>query len=112
MLTVVEIVLSKLKLSTTNIDIDLAIEEIGQKIHNFCNIPQSEQIPAELNFTYANMVVGLVTYSSPDILQKDITNIKMGDTSYTFDLTSKQKHIDNLILNYEDDLIKYRRIRR
>lgn len=111
-MTVNEIVLSKLKLSTTNNDIDLAIEEIGQKIYNFCNIPFTEELPKELNFTYANMVVGLVSYSSPNILQKDITNIKMGDTSYTFDLASKQKFIDNLILNYEDDLTKYRKIRR
>lgn len=111
-MTVKEIVLSKLKLSTSTIDIDIAIDEVGQKIRNYCNIPDIEEIPTGLNFTYSNMVVGLIGYASPNMLQKDVTNIKMGDTSYTFDLTSKQKFIDNLILNYEDDLTKYRKVRR
>lgn len=106
-----DIVLSKLKLSTITPDISIAIIEIETKIRNFCNIPADEQLPAELTFTHANMVVDLVKNESNSIENQNIKSISMGETSYTFDTSSKDK-IAKLILNYESDLKKFRRLKK
>lgn len=110
-MTIQEIVLKKLKLSEITPDIEMAIEEIGQKIHNICNIPLSSLLPEELNFTYANMVVELFNYESPDVLIEDkIKAVTMGKVSYDFETASK--HIDSIITDYYSDLLKFRRLKK
>lgn len=110
-MTVKEIVLSKLKLSTTTPDIELAIEEIGTQIHNICNIPVLEALPNELNFTYANMVVELFKYDNQTSEESDkIKSVTMGKVSYDFEIASK--HIDSVIRDYQSDLLKFRRIKK
>lgn len=110
-MTVQEIVLSKLKLSTITIDIEMAIEEIETKIRNYCNISEGEQLPKGLIFTQANMVVDLIKNDSPDIADKTVKSVSMGDTSYTFDISNKNS-IEKITLNYEADLKAYRRLRK
>lgn len=110
-MTVQEIVLSKLKLSTITMDIEMAIEEIEIKIRNYCNIPSEDQIPQGLIFTHANMVIDLIKNESSEIGDQTIKSIGMGDTKYTFDTSSKDS-IPKLILNYEADLKAYRRLRK
>lgn len=110
-MTVQEIVLSKLKLSTITPDIEIAIVEIEKKIRNYCNIPEGEELPVRLAFTHANMVVDLIKNESSDAGDQTIKSISMGDTSYSFDTSSKDS-ISKLILNYESDLKAYRRLRK
>lgn len=110
-MTVQEIVLSKLKLEQTTPDVEMAIEEIGQKIRNVCNIPLLDSLPEELNFTYANMVVELLNYESPDTQAvSEIKSVTMGKVSYDFQAASK--HIDSVITDHYSDLLKYRRIKK
>lgn len=110
-MTVQEIVLSKLKLSTITPDIEIAIAEIEIKIRNYCNIPKDELLPQALVFTQANMVVDLIKNESSDIGDQTIKSVSMGDTSYTFDVNSKV-NIVKLIVDYEADLKAYRRLRK
>lgn len=110
-MTVQEIVQKKLKLDEITPDVELAIEEIGQKIRNVCNIPISFPLPEELNFTYANMVVELFNYESPDVeVENKIKSVTMGKVSYDFQIVSK--HIDSVIKDYYSDLLKFRRLKK
>lgn len=110
-MTVQEIVLSKLKLEAITPDVEMAIEEIGQKIRNVCNIPLSSPLPEELNFTYANMVVELFKYESPEEQNEiEIKSVTMGKVSYDFDTASK--HIDSVITDHYSDLLKFRRLKK
>lgn len=109
-MSVEEIVRIKLKLEELTPDASLAIEEVGIRIREFCNLLEAEPIPEGLNFTYASMVVDFTKSmeNEPDILK----SVDMGDTSYTFDTTVRTNKIDYLMRNYEGDMLKYRRIRR
>lgn len=108
-MTVQEIVLKKLKLEEITPDVELAIEEIGQKIRNVCNIPLPSPIPEELNFTYANMVCDLFNYENKQE-EPEIKSVTMGKVSYDFQIASK--HIDSVITDYYLDLLKYRRLKK
>ena len=87
-MTVNEIVRAKVKIEAiTELDIQLAINEVEEVIKNYCNI---DIIPDALKFTWANMSVDLVRYqyesniSADDVLAgidaSDISNLKIGDT--------------------------------
>lgn len=110
-MTVQEIVLKKLKLNEITLDVELAIKEIEQKIRNVCNIPLSSPLPEELNFVYANMVVELLNYESPDVqTENEIKSVTMGKVKYDFEIAKKQ--LDSVIANYYSDLLKFRRLRK
>ena len=111
------------------VDIELGLEEIQQTIKNYCNI---HTIPEALNFTATNMTVDLLRYEyykkreNDPTVQTDtqhsdnISSIAMGDTTITLGvetasgrkvaLKSHQAMLDSLILNYKEQLNKYRRM--
>ena len=109
-MTVQEIVLKKLKLEEITPDVELAIEEIGQKIRNVCNIPISSPLPEDLNFTYANMVVELFNYENNVQAENKIKSVTMGKVSYDFQVASK--HLDGVIKDYYSDLLRFRRLKK
>jgi hypothetical protein len=131
-MTVLEIVKAKTKKLTDlqSIDYDIAIDEVEQKIKSYIN---RDEVPEELNFTWANMSVDLLKYSyysnltpekltsDPDIDPALISSLKIGDLSIQLGsvsslddrvkaLKAHRISLDDLIMNYKDDLNKYRRM--
>ncbi len=124
-MTALEIVNLKIKnASITELDKELAINEIEQVIKNYCNI---DKIPEELNHTWANMAVDLINYNyqlnnNDDIVEADsadVSSIKVGDTqielgggnnSRAKTLNSHIPNLDQIILNYQSQLNKFRKM--
>jgi hypothetical protein len=113
----IEILLGKLKLETATPEMELALLETEQKVRTFCNLPEDIPIPSALNFTIANMAIDLLQ-SSPaasgagGVENLPVTEVKMGETSYKFDTAGGRRLLDKLLLNYEGDLLRYRRTRK
>lgn len=99
--------------------IDSYVQEIGQRILHYTNMTD---IPAELEHTWASMVVDALRIDQPNDEQIAATvgggeSMKIGDTSVTsggsgggLSNTSKSV-IDQVVLNYRIDLNRYRRMR-
>ena len=107
----------------------LAISQVEQEIKNYCNI---DKVPEELKFTWASMAVDFLRYqyaattttASSDnstFDANDVSSIKIGDTSIgigagsatnakNIALKSHQPHLDSLILNYKEQLNRFRRL--
>ena len=97
------------------------------------------EIPKELTYTFANMVVDLFRYedefikattvsvegeeeeAEPDVNTGNINSIRVGDTTITFgsgsdtsiynkNLRSHQANLDTVVLDYESQLKKFRRL--
>ena len=116
-MTVNEIVRAKVKIEAiTELDIQLAINEVEEVIKNYCNI---DIIPDALKFTWANMSVDLVRYqyesniSADDVLvgidASDISNLKIGDTQIALQgnnsersktLKSHRPNLDQIVMNH------------
>ena len=117
-------VLTKVKLRLGLIDIlydeliDSYVQEIGQRILNYCNILE---IPIELESTWASMTIDALRIEQPSIPEIANTNggateIQIGDTSVKpsvdSGLTNTAKSvIDKVVLNYRIDLNRYRKMR-
>jgi hypothetical protein len=118
---VLDIVKLRLGISDDSKDalIDSYVQEIGQRIRHYCNLPE---IPDGLAHTWASMVVDAVRVDQPQDEQIAATvgggeSIKIGDTSMTSGgsgggLSNTGKSvIDQVVLNYRVDLNRYRRMR-
>lgn len=125
----------KSKLNNNNIKktaVELAAAEIETVIKNYCNITK---IPVELEYVWANMAVDLLKYQyTADNLENGnserdggfdltgaATSIKVGDTDIKLGTSESAKQtskildshsadLDDIILNYENQLNKFRRI--
>ena len=126
-MTVNEIVRAKIKNEAiTELDIQLAINEVEEVIKNYCNI---DTIPDALKFTWANMSVDLVRYqyesniSADDVLAgidaSDISNLKIGDTQIALQgnnsergktLKSHRPNLDQIVMNNKQQLNRFRRM--
>ena len=126
-MTVFEIVSAKLNNEAiTELDINMAIDEVGEEIKNYCNI---DIIPDGLRYTWANMAIDLAKYqyevNNPvdDILDAldatDVSTLKIGDTNIALGgnnserakaLKSHRPNLDQIILNYKAQLNRYRRM--
>ena len=126
-MTVFEIVSAKLNNEAiTELDINMAIDEVGEEIKNYCNI---DIIPDGLRYTWANMAIDLAKYqyevNNPvdDILDAldatDVSTLKIGDTQIALGrnnserakaLKSHRPNLDQIILNYKAQLNRYRRM--
>jgi len=126
-MTVFEIVSAKLNNEAiTELDINMAIDEVGEEIKNYCNI---DEIPDGLRYTWANMAIDLAKYqyevNNPvdDILDAldatDVSTLKIGDTNIALGgnnserakaLKSHRPNLDQIILNYKAQLNRYRRM--
>jgi hypothetical protein len=118
---------------TTALDLTEFVLEIEYAILNYCNI---SAIPERLKYTWANMCVDLLRWvlaissqnssasvdSAPKI-SGDVSSIKSGDTTVSFSSSDssssganpKNAHsvkagVDGIILNYADQLNKFRRM--
>jgi hypothetical protein len=126
-MTVNEIVRTKIKNEAiTELDIQLAINEVEEVIKNYCNI---DTIPDALKFTWANMSVDLVRYqyesniSADDVLAgidaSDVSNLKIGDTQIALQgnnsergktLKSHRPNLDQIVMNNKQQLNRFRRM--
>ena len=126
-MTVLEIVRAKIKdTAITELDIQLAINEVEEVIKNYCNI---DTIPEALKFTWANMSVDLVRYqyesniSADDVLAgidaSDVSNLKIGDTQIALQgnnsersktLKSHRPNLDQIVMNNKEQLNRFRRM--
>lgn len=118
---VLDVVKLRLGISDDSKDalIDSYVQEIGQRILHYCNLPE---IPDGLAHTWASMVVDAVRVDLPQDERIAATvgggeSVKIGDTSVTsggsgggVSNTSKSV-IDQVVLNYRIDLNRYRRMR-
>lgn len=95
-MTIKELVISRLSgfgISVTEADtpmIDYAIELIGLRIKNFCNI---EEIPEELNYEWANAVCAdflkmKLSTGGIENVSGVVKSIQEGDTNITFSESS------------------------
>lgn len=112
----------------TMLDIQLAVDEVEETIKNYCNI---SLIPKSLKFTWVNMSVDLVKYTYEsnrggedgidgiDII--DISSLKIGDTNINLGntnpnnnrsrtLKSHLPNLDEIVLNYSQQLNSHRRM--
>jgi len=126
-MTVFEIVSAKLNNEAiTELDINIAIDEVGEEIKNYCNI---DIIPDGLRYTWANMAIDLAKYqyevNNPvdDILDAldatDVSTLKIGDTQIALGgnnserataLKSHKPNLDQILMNYKAQLNRYRRM--
>ncbi|MFD1179212.1 DNA-packaging protein [Paenibacillus puldeungensis] len=99
--------------------IDSYIREIGRRIQHFCNITE---ITDMLTDTWASMVMDALRIEMPSVDEINETaggadNIKVGDTSVapvsaSSGLSNTTKTvIDQIVLNYRTDLVRYRKLR-
>lgn len=126
-MTILEIVKAKIKNEAiTELDIQLAIDEVQVVIKNYCSI---DEVPEELKYTWANMAADLVLYqyasnnSSDDVLSDidvgDVSNLKIGDTQIALQgnnseqgkiLKSHQHNLDQIVMNNKEQLNRFRRM--
>ena len=128
-MAVQEIVTAKLKnVNITPSDMEMAIEEIKQVILQYCNI---DDMPEGLTFTWANMSADLARYQYELTIEvdsnlngvdtADVSSIKIGDTQINLQggsssnkrnkiLKSHTPNLDQIVLNYKDQLNRYRRV--
>jgi hypothetical protein len=98
--------------------IDSYVQEIGQRIIHYTNLAE---IPAELEHTWASMVIDALRIEQPNLPGISETTgggeqVTVGDTSSapakSSGLTNDAKSvIDAVVLNYRVDLNRYRRMR-
>lgn len=94
----------------------LALEETKRFILNYCNI---SCVPTEANFLWANMALDLIngsylqnTADIDAIKPCEVTSMTAGDmsASRSSDTIAHKIDLDGLILNYREQLNKYRRL--
>lgn len=100
---ILDIILLELELDQPTALLELDIARVIQQVKNYCNI---EEIPQELNYTVADIVVGLQRERTGDCI--NFTNTDMGDTSYSFDVDNS---IDGILKDHRTDLTRFRKLR-
>ena len=128
-MTVNEIVRAKIKdEAITELDIQLAVMEVEEVIKHYCNI---DEVPEVLKYTWANMAVDLAKYtyqsniSGDDVLEgldaSDVSSLKIGDTNIGLQggsssnernkaLKSHRPNLDQIVMNYKEQLNRFRRM--
>lgn len=119
----------EVKFDTLDVDethVNLVIDEIETVILNYCNILE---VPHALRFTWANMTVDLVKYeieaNRTDELDtmfdaRDVSIIHVGDTEIDFRglgntvknriLKSHDAALDDIVMNYQQQLNRFRKM--
>jgi len=111
---VIDIVKQKLVPLPDDVVIISAIEEVGQTIMNYCN---REDIPPELRFVHANMVIDFVNgiKRKGDIdAQASVESIKEGDVTVSFKAAGVAlgvRSLESLLFDYSKQLNKFRKMR-
>lgn len=97
------------------------IDEVEQSIKNYCNI---DTVPEELKFVWISMTMDYLRWVPP--YKKDptsgngspiaLTSLREGDTNLGFSIDthaiahSSQNVLDQIVLNYQDQLNRFRRV--
>lgn len=121
---IVEVKFGTLDVNETHVN--LVIDEIETVILNYCNILE---VPHALRFTWANMTVDLVKYeieaNRTDELDtmfdaRDVSIIHVGDTEIDFRglgntvknriLKSHDAALDDIVMNYQQQLNRFRKM--
>lgn len=119
----------EVKFGTLDVDethVNLVVDEIETVILNYCNILE---VPYALRFTWANMTVDLVKYeieaNRTDELDtmfdaRDVSIIHVGDTEIDFRglgntvknriLKSHDAALDDIVMNYQQQLNRFRKM--
>lgn len=84
-------------------EIELDMESVCQHVRNYCNLAD---IPEDLNFTIADMVLDLQRAKEGGNLA--VSEVKMGDTAYTFAL---DKAVQGVLKDYRAQLNTFRKLR-
>lgn len=113
-MNVIEIVKRKLSDLPSDDDLKLDIEEVAQSIKNYCN---REDIPDELKYVHANMVVDFINSvnrsSDPDG-NTSVASIKEGDATVQFGaarIESRERAMERIAFDYTSQLNKFRKLR-
>lgn len=128
-MTILEIVRNKVKNDAiTDTDLTIAIDEVQVSILNYCNI---DEVPDSLVYTWANMAADLSKYqyestvTGDGVLDEfdasDVSAIKIGDTNISLAggsstnsrnkvLKSHTPNLDDIVMNYREQLNKFRRM--
>ena len=128
-MTILEIVRNKIKdVTITELDIQIAVDEVEQVIKNYCSI---DEVPEALKYTWANMAVDLARFhyesntSGGNALEgfesSDISSVKIGDTQISLQggsvsgerskaLKSHRPNLDEIVINNKAQLNKFRRL--
>ena len=106
--------------------LEFCIKRVGDDIRNFCNIPESTDIPKELSsvvtdrvcgeFLFVKRISGQLKFGDLDISAAAVKQIVEGDVSVSFCESSSNGErldglIDRLISCGERELVRFRRIR-
>ena len=100
----------------TDVEINLAMEEVEVAFKNYCS---RYDIPDQARFLVANLAVDLLksqhagNSDESDTPAGEIGSITVDDVSLSFD-ASKRSHIvnlDDILLNYREQLNQFRKMR-
>ncbi len=111
---VLEIVKRKLSNPPDDEVLELDIEEIAQTIKNYCN---REDIPDELKYVHANMVVDFINSVKRSNDPEDntaVASIKEGDVQVSFGaarIEAKERAMVRLVFDYTKQLNRFRKLR-
>lgn len=117
--------------SISDFEYAIAVDEAAVEIKNYCNL--TGDIPDGLKYTWANMAIDLVLYrhyrtketlgddGQRGLESRPIASMSIGDTSVTFGTTNSSDglyieakshvaNLDDLLMNYKDQLNKYRKM--
>ena len=99
-----------------DVEIDLAMEEVETAFKNYCS---RYDIPDQARFLVANLAVDLLKSQhgggsdGSDIPAGELGSITVDDVSLSFD-ASKRSHVvnlDDILLNYREQLNQFRKMR-
>ena len=103
-------------LTLADIKIDLALEEVETAFKNYCN---RYDIPDKARFLVANLAVDLLKSQhtgdsdASEPSEGELGSITVDDVSFSFD-AAKRAHVinlDDILLNYREQLNQFRKMR-
>lgn len=115
MLDVLQIVKAKLTDSIDDAELVIHIAEVGQALKTYMN---RSDIPKDLVFVHANMVIDLLTAekrNSDESGQQSVSSIKEGDVTVQFGsakVENRERMTESLLFNYASQLNRFRKLRR
>ncbi|MBB6176386.1 hypothetical protein HNQ82_001200 [Anoxybacillus tengchongensis] len=112
-MAVLDIVKTKLDNPPSDDRLVVYIDEVGQAIKMFCN---RDDIPDELRYVHANMVVDLIGLKQKNAPNAEpaVQSIKEGDVQVTFTAHEKSQgetEVDTIVHSYKHALYKFRKMR-
>ncbi|CAG9620879.1 head-tail connector protein [Sutcliffiella rhizosphaerae] len=111
---VFQIVKAKLPYQIEDTILAVHIAEVGQAMKNYMN---RSDIPRDLVFVHANMVIDLITNENrktDEDSQQTVTSIREGDVQVQFGsarVESSERAMERLLFDYSKQLNRFRKLR-